>query len=148
MAQICHSKEFRDNIHFKYGIIPLNLPSDYDRCGKKFTVEHDLSCPIGGLVLVLHINSEIEWGALGARGLNPFDISYEPHMNSRTVQGERTRAGSWTRKKYDWRGETRKWGSHRGGRSSDVRPGIEKLGNSARGVVSKEKRADFGALMF
>ena len=34
-----------------------------------------------------------EWGALGARALVPSAITYEPKINSRTVQGERTRAG-------------------------------------------------------
>ena len=31
-----------------------------------------------------------EWGALGARALVPGAITYEPRINSRTVQGERT----------------------------------------------------------
>ena len=31
-------------------------------------------------------------GALGARDLVPSDITYEPNINSRTVQGERNRA--------------------------------------------------------
>ena len=35
-----------------------------------------------------------EWGALGAWALIPSAISYEPKINSRTVQGERTGAGA------------------------------------------------------
>ena len=31
-------EEFRDNIHLRYGIIPLNLPSGFNGCGEKFTV--------------------------------------------------------------------------------------------------------------
>ena len=39
--------------------------------------------------------TEKEWGALGAQALVPNDITYEPKINSRTVQGERTRVGAW-----------------------------------------------------
>ena len=35
-----------------------------------------------------------EWGTLGARALVPGAITYEPKINSRTVQGERTGAGA------------------------------------------------------
>ena len=31
-----------------------------------------------------------EWGTLGAWDLVPSEITYEPKINSRTVQGERT----------------------------------------------------------
>ena len=44
-------EEFQDNIFLRYGIVPLNLPTDCDGCGKRFLVPHDLSCPKGGLVL-------------------------------------------------------------------------------------------------
>ena len=43
------------------------------------SIEHTLSCPK-------------EWGNLGARALAPSAITYEPKINSRTVQGERTGA--------------------------------------------------------
>ena len=35
-----------------------------------------------------------EWGNLGARYLVPSTITYEPKINSRTVQGERTKDGA------------------------------------------------------
>ena len=35
-----------------------------------------------------------EWGALGYWAFVPSAISYEPKINSRTVQGERTGAGA------------------------------------------------------
>ena len=31
-----------------------------------------------------------EWGALGSLALSPSNITYEPKINSRTVQGEET----------------------------------------------------------
>ena len=38
-------------------------------------------------------NAIKKWGALSAWALNSSCISYEPKINSRTVQGERNRAG-------------------------------------------------------
>ena len=39
-----------------------------------------------------HGDAAKEWGALGARDLGPSAITYEHKINSRTVQGERTKA--------------------------------------------------------
>ena len=41
-----------------------------------------------------HDDAAKEWGALGFWALVPSAITYEPKINSRTVQGERTRAGA------------------------------------------------------
>ena len=54
-------------------------------------IEHALSCPKGGLVMTWNDDAAKEWGALGARALVPSAITYEPKINSRTVQGERNR---------------------------------------------------------
>ena len=48
----------------------------------------------GGLVLAQHYGAAKKWGALGARALVPSAITYEPKINSRIVQGERTGAGA------------------------------------------------------
>ena len=69
------------------------IPATCNGCGKRFLIEHALSFPKGGLVLVRHDDAAKEWGALGARDLIPSDIIYKPKISSRTVQGERTRAG-------------------------------------------------------
>ena len=58
----------------------------------KFLVPHYLSCPKGGLVLLQHNDAAKEWGTLSARSINPSDISYEPKIKSKKVQGERNRA--------------------------------------------------------
>ena len=50
--------------------------------------------PKGGLVLARKNDAAKEWGSLGARALVPSTITYEPKINSRTVQGERTGAGA------------------------------------------------------
>ena len=66
----------------------------FNGCGKKFSIEHALSFPKGGLVLAWHGYAANEWDSLGARALVPSAITYEPKINSRTVQGERTGAGA------------------------------------------------------
>ena len=75
-------------------MMPQDIPATCDSCGKKFLIEHALSCPKGGLVLERHGDAAKEWGPLGARALVPITITSEPKINSRTVQGERTRAGA------------------------------------------------------
>ena len=64
-----------------------------DGYGKKFSIEHALSCPKGGLVLERHDDAAKEWGALGSRALVPSAITYEPKINSMTYRA--TRNGAW-----------------------------------------------------
>ena len=85
-------EEFQDNLCLRYGLMPQNILAACDGCGKKFSIEHALPCPNSGLVLARHDNAAMEWGALGAWALIPSDITYEPKINIRTVQGERTGA--------------------------------------------------------
>ena len=70
--------------------MPQDIPATCDGYGKKSLIEHALSCPKVGLVLAQHDDTAKEWGALGARSLVPSSITYEPKINCRTVQGERT----------------------------------------------------------
>ena len=88
-------EEFQYNILLRYGIVPLNLPTYCDGCGKRFSVPHDLSCPKGGLVLERHNDDAKEWGTLSDRALNSSLISYKPKINSRTVYGEMNGAVAW-----------------------------------------------------
>ena len=74
--------------------MPQDIPATCDGCGKNFSIEHDLSCPKGGLFLARYDDATKEWGDLGAQALVPSAITYEPKINSRTVQGERTGAGA------------------------------------------------------
>ena len=41
-----------------------------------------------------HDDTAKQWGALGSRALVPSDVTYDPKINSSTVQGGRTRAGA------------------------------------------------------
>ena len=87
-------EEFRDNLCLRYGLMPQDIPTTYDCCGKKFSIEHALSCPKGGLVLAWHDYAAKKWGYLGARALVSNAITYKPKINSRTVQGKRSRYGA------------------------------------------------------
>ena len=73
--------------------MPQDTPATCDGCGNKFYIEHALSCPKGALDLARYDNGTKEWDALGARALVLSSITYEPKINSRTVQGDRTGAG-------------------------------------------------------
>ena len=72
-----------------------DIPVTCDGCSKKFSIEHALSCPKGGLVLARHDNAAKEWGSLRSRALVHIAITYEPKINNRIVQGRRTGAGAW-----------------------------------------------------
>ena len=89
------SEVFQYNIIFRYGIVTLKLPMEYDGCGRKFLVQHSLSCPKEGIFLALYNNMAKEWGALLAWALNQLCISYNPKIIIRIVQGEKNRDGAW-----------------------------------------------------
>ena len=48
---------YRDNLCLIYGLMPQDIPATCDGCGKKFSIEHALSCPKGGLVLAFHYDT-------------------------------------------------------------------------------------------
>ena len=87
-------EELWGNLRLRYRLMPQDIPATCDGCGKRFSIEHVLSCPKGVLVMTRHYNATNEWGAIGARALVPSAITYEPKINSRTVQGESTGAGA------------------------------------------------------
>ena len=87
-------EEFRDNLCLKYGLMPQDIPATCGVCSEKFFVEHALSFPKVGLVIAWHDDATKKWGALGSWALVPSAITYEPKINSRIVQGERTGAGA------------------------------------------------------
>ena len=117
--------------------MPEDIPATYDGCGKKFLIEHALSYPKEGLVLVQHEDAAKEWGALGARALVPSAITYEPKINSRIVQRESTGAGAW-----------QDGGEADGGTDTvgqTVNGAARLIGQPAQVVVPAESRADVSA---
>ena len=57
-------KEFRDNLRLRYGLMPQDISATCDGCGKRFLIEHALSCQKGRLVIAQHDNAAKEWGTL------------------------------------------------------------------------------------
>ena len=64
-----------------------DIPATCDGCGNKLSIEYPLICLKEGLVLAQHEKSEKELGSLGSRAPTTSSISYEPQINSMTVQG-------------------------------------------------------------
>ena len=75
--------------------MPQDIPATCNGRGNKFSIENALSCPKGGIVLAQHDDAVNEWVGLGAWALVLSATTYKPKINSRTVQGERTGAGTW-----------------------------------------------------
>lgn len=73
--------EFRDNLRLRYDMKPLHLQPKCDGCGETITVQHCLSCKVGGLVHIRHDDVASEFGHLCAKALSPGRISYEPLIN-------------------------------------------------------------------
>ena len=66
--------------------MPQDIPATCDGYGKKFSIDHSLSCPKGGLVLEGHDDAAKYWVTLGAQALVPSAITYQPKINSRILQ--------------------------------------------------------------
>ena len=87
-------EEFWDNLCLRYGLMPQDTPLICDGCGKKFSIEHALSCPKVGLVMARYDDAAKEWSALGYQALVSSAITYKPKINRRRVQVEKTRDGA------------------------------------------------------
>ena len=92
-TELCQ-EEFRENICLRYDLMPQDIHVTCSGCSKKLSIYNALTCPNGGLVMGLHDDDSKEWFALGSQALTPSPISYEPHINSRTLQGGSTGEGS------------------------------------------------------
>ena len=75
--------EFCDSLRLRYGFEPAGLPQKCDGCGCNFTVEHGLSCAVGGLIIGRHDDVCLEFGALAKKALKPSAVSYEPKIRSK-----------------------------------------------------------------
>ena len=78
------AEEFRDSLRLRYGFEPPGLPEKCDGCNCRFTVEHGLSCPVGGLVISRHDDVCLEFGSLAKKALKPSAVSYEPKIRGRS----------------------------------------------------------------
>ena len=116
-------------------------------CSKKFLIEHALSCPKEGLVLARHDVAAKKWGALGAGALVPSAITFEPKINSRTVQEKRTGPGP-RQEGGEADGDTDTLGASQGGRVRTVNGAARLVGQPVQVVVPAESRADVSAHSF
>ena len=80
-------EEFRDNLCLRYSLIHQDIPATCDGCAKRFSIKHTLSLPKVGLVMARNDDAAKEWASLGDWALIPSAISYEPKIDSRTLQG-------------------------------------------------------------
>ena len=72
-----HKGAFRDAIALRYGWLPSDIPSTCT-CGKSFTVEHALSCPLGGFPSIHH--NEIRDLTANLMTEVCHNVSIEPHL--------------------------------------------------------------------
>jgi hypothetical protein len=72
------AEEFVDNIRLRYNLQPLHVPECCDGCGKPMSVEHAMSCKVGGLVHIRHDDVAQEFGYLCGLAYKPSRVSYKP----------------------------------------------------------------------
>ena len=91
-----------------------------------------------------HDDSAKSWGALGSQAHLPTTITYEPKINSRTVQGERT--GARVRQEGgEANGFTGTVGESQRGRARKVNGAARLVGQLGQVVVPAELRAGVSA---
>ena len=74
------ANEFRDNIRLRYNLKPLDMPSHCDGCGAKLTVEHAMSCKVGGLVHCRHDTTSDEFRHLAGCAFGFNKVEREPRI--------------------------------------------------------------------
>ena len=88
--------EWRDNVRLRYNHSPLDMPAACDGCGAKMTVEHALSCKVGGLVHIRHDDVADEWRHLCGTALSPGRVEREPPIFRCVSHWARVAAGNTT----------------------------------------------------
>ena len=91
-----------------------------------------------------HDNASKEWGALVAWDLIPSAITYEPKINSRTVQGRSNRAGA-RQEGGAANGGTETLEEAQGVRGRTVNRAARLVGKRVQVVVPAESRAEVSA---
>ena len=134
-------EEFRDNLRLRYGLMPQDIPTTCDGCGKRFSINHALSCPKCGLVLERNDDAAKEGVTLGAQALFPIAITYIPKIHSRKVQGGGTRSGARQDGGSD-NGGTDTVGESQGGRARTVNRAARSILQPGQVEVNAESRAD------
>ena len=66
-----------DNLHLHFGPESQGLQYSLNDCGEKLTVEHDMQCRKGGLVVARHKDVSDELGELHEVALTPKNVSHK-----------------------------------------------------------------------
>lgn len=72
------AQEFRDRLHYRYGMQPSDLPTHCDGCNKPFSVDHAMSCSKGGLINARHNELIHAVGDLYTELKSPSSVQTEP----------------------------------------------------------------------
>ena len=73
--------EFRDALRLRYGRTLANLPRTCDGCGANFSLEHALTCKVGGLIIQRHDEINQELASLSTMALRNSSVRAEPLIN-------------------------------------------------------------------
>ena len=65
------AQEFRDRLYYRYGLHPSDLPTQCDGCNKPFSVDHAMSCKVGGLINARHDEIAHTLGSLYIEATTP-----------------------------------------------------------------------------
>jgi hypothetical protein len=88
--------EWRDNFCLQYNHSALDMPAACDGCRAKMSVEHALSCKVGGLVHIRHDDVVDEWRHLCGTAISPSRVEREPHIFTCISQWARVAEGNTT----------------------------------------------------
>jgi hypothetical protein len=87
-------EEWQDNVRLCYNLEPLGMPEVCNGCGHRMSVEHALSCKVGGLVHIRHDDVAQEFGYLCGLAFKKSRVTYEPLINHSTRGEATTNAGN------------------------------------------------------
>ena len=71
-------QEWRDALFLRYGLEPLDLPSNCDVCDAKFSISHALDCKKGGLVTARHNELRDGVADLAGKAFTPAHVLDDP----------------------------------------------------------------------
>ena len=91
---VLSADEFRNNARLRYNLAPLDMPQHCDGCGSKMTVEHALSCRVGGLVHIRHDDVADEFRSLCCQAFSPGRVQREPRIHSGVSRRVRVEAAA------------------------------------------------------
>jgi hypothetical protein len=80
------AQEFRDAVSMRYGITPSDLPSFWDSCDARFSLQHALGCKKGGLVIFRHNEIQDELIHLAEKAFTPSAVRDKPLIRGRSTE--------------------------------------------------------------